>query len=35
VRRLEELLGVPIGLVSVGRRREQTILLQESLFGAR
>lgn len=32
VRRLEELLGVPIGLVSVGRRREQTILLAEDLF---
>jgi adenylosuccinate synthase len=35
VRRLEELLGLPIGLVSVGRRREQTILLRESLFGSR
>jgi adenylosuccinate synthase len=35
VRRLEELLGVPIGLVSVGRRREQTILLREDLIGTR
>jgi adenylosuccinate synthase len=35
VRRLEELLEVPIGLVSVGRRREQTIVLDEALFGPR
>jgi adenylosuccinate synthase len=35
VRRMEELLGVPIGLVSIGRRREQTILLTDELFGAR
>jgi adenylosuccinate synthase len=35
VRRLEELLGVPIGLISVGRRREQTILLTGELFGGR
>jgi adenylosuccinate synthase len=31
VRRLEELLGVPVGLISVGRRREQTILLADDL----
>jgi adenylosuccinate synthase len=35
VRRLEALLDVPIALVSVGRRREQTILLTDELFGAR
>jgi adenylosuccinate synthase len=35
VRRLEELLALPIGLVSVGRRREQTILLSDSLTGMR
>jgi adenylosuccinate synthase len=29
VRRLEQLLDLPIGLVSVGRRREQTILLAD------
>jgi adenylosuccinate synthase len=32
VQRLQELLGVPIALVSVGRRREQTVLLQPELF---
>jgi adenylosuccinate synthase len=35
VRRLEELLGLPVGLVSVGRRREQTIVLAEALFQSR
>jgi len=34
VRRIEELVGVPVALVSVGRRREETILLEPSLFGA-
>lgn len=32
VRRVEELLEVPVALVSVGRRREETILLEPSLF---
>jgi adenylosuccinate synthase len=34
VRRLEELLAVPVGLVSVGRRREQTILLAKRILDA-
>jgi adenylosuccinate synthase len=32
VRRVEELLEVPAALVSVGRRREETIILEPSLF---
>jgi adenylosuccinate synthase len=32
VRRLEELLATPVGLISVGRRREQTILLTGNLW---
>jgi len=32
VRRVEELIGVPVGLVGVGRRRDQTILLQPERF---
>lgn len=32
VRRIEELLEVPAALVSVGRRREETIILEPSLF---
>jgi adenylosuccinate synthase len=32
VRRVEELLDVPAALVSVGRRREETIILEPSLF---
>lgn len=32
VRRLEELLALPVGLISVGRRREQTIPLTEKLW---
>lgn len=32
VRRVEQLLEVPVALVSVGRRREETILLEPSLF---
>lgn len=32
VRRVEELVGVPVALVGVGRRREETILLEPGLF---
>ena len=32
VRRVEELVGVPVALVSVGRRRDQTIILHPELF---
>jgi adenylosuccinate synthase len=34
VRRVEELIGVRVALVSVGGRRDQTILLEPSLFGS-
>jgi adenylosuccinate synthase len=33
VRRVEELVGVPVCLIGVGPRRDQTILLERSLFG--
>jgi adenylosuccinate synthase len=33
VRRIEELLDVPVALVSVGRRREETIFVEPSVFG--
>lgn len=33
VRRIEELVEVPVALVSVGRRREETILMEPGLFG--
>jgi adenylosuccinate synthase len=34
VRRIEELLEVPVALVGVGRRRDQTIILEPGLFGS-
>jgi adenylosuccinate synthase len=33
VRRVEELVGVPVCLIGVGPRRDQTIVLERSLFG--
>lgn len=33
VRRVEELVGVPVCLIGVGPRRDQTIFLERSLFG--
>jgi adenylosuccinate synthase len=33
VRRIEQLLEVPVGIVSVGRRREETLILEPSLLG--
>jgi adenylosuccinate synthase len=35
VRRVEELVGVPVCLIGVGPRRDQTILLEQSLFTTR